>query len=147
MVVNLKTKIVKFRKIYVLIPRNADHELGFHAWMQMMFTLQQNTSSELLLISDDDTIKGVKRVKMPASFSEERYKMLSPMPEMKILAGELNENDLLVIISARLNTVSYSRSAALAPRVITRYFGHTNSMILYPEQMDIFSDNISVTFV
>jgi hypothetical protein len=56
---------------------------------------------------------------------------------MKTLSSEMNENDLLLVISARPNTVSYSRKLAVIPRVVTRYFGHTNSMILYPEQKDI----------
>ena len=145
-VVNLKTKIIKFRKIYVLIPRNADHELGFHAWMQLLFTMQKNTSGELLLISDENTVKGIQRVKDAETSTDAGFSILSPMPEMKTLAGELNENDLLVVISARQNTVSYSRRVAVAPRVVTRYFGHTNSMILYPEQTDIFPDNMGVTF-
>ena len=143
MAVNLKRQIIVFRKIYVLIPRNAYHEQGFHAWIQLLFAMQQNSSGELHLISDESTIRGIKRVK---SFKEENIRIQSPMPEMKTIANELNENDLLVVISARQNTVSYSRSSAVAPRVITRYFGHTNSMILYPEQTDIFPDNMGSTF-
>ena len=146
MVLNFKSKIVKYRKIYVLIPRNADHETGFHAWMLLLITLYRNTSGELLLITDKDTQKGIMRMKETASLPEKSFRISSEFPAMKALAGELSENDLLVVISARQNTVSYSRKLALMPRVITRFFGHTNSMILYPEQLDIIPDNLSDTF-
>ncbi len=146
MVVNLTTKIPKFRKIYVLVPPNADHEVGFQAWMYLLLTLHRNNSGELLFITDKNTLKGIMRVKEVSPFPEKYFRVLSDLPDMKALADELNGNDLLVVISARQNTVSYSRRLAVMPRVVTRYFGHTNSMILYPEQIDIFPDNLGVTF-
>ena len=145
-VVNLKIKIVMFRKIYVLIPRNADHEIGFKAWMLLLHTLHRNTSGELLFIADKDTLKSITRMKETMSFSEKRVRFMPETPNMKILAGELTENDLLVVISARPNTVSYSHKLAVMPRVVTRYFSHANSMILYPEQMEILHDKIGTTF-
>ena len=146
MALNLTTKIVKFRKICVLMPRNADHELGFHAWMQLLLTLHRNTSGELLFLADKDTLKGVMRIRETMSLPEKNFRVLSHEPIMKTLAGELNENDLLVVISARPNAVSHNRQLALMPRVVSRYFSHTNSMILYPEQMDIHPNNLGVTF-
>jgi len=146
MVVKLNTRIVMFRKIYVLIPRNADHETGFHAWMHLLLTLQRKTSGELLFITDSHTLKGITRMKETAPFTEKNFRIWSDVPDMNSLASEMNANDLLVVISARHNTVSYSRKLAVMPRVVTRYFDHTNSMILYPEQMDIFPDKLSVTF-
>ena len=146
MVVNLKPNIQKFRKICIMVAQNADHEVGFQAWMNLLLALQRNTSSELLFISDKDTLKGITRVKETTSLPDKYFQVLPNFPEMKTLAGELDENDLLVIISARQNTVSYSRKLAVMPRVVTLYFSHTNHMILYPEQMDIFPDNLGVTF-
>jgi hypothetical protein len=139
MVTKLITKIVRFRKIYVLIPNNADHEMGFHAWMHLLIALHHNSSGELFLFTEKDTLKGITHMKENLSFSEKQFNLLPGIPEMKTLAGELNESDLLVFILARPNTVSYNRKLAVIPRVVTRYFGHTNSMILYPEQMDIYS--------
>jgi len=146
MVVKLITRIVVFRKIYVLIPRNADHETGFHAWMHLLLTLQSKTSGELLFITDNQTLKGIMRMKETALFTEKNFRIWSDVPDMNSLAVEMNETDLLVVVSARHNTVSFNRKLAVMPRVVTRYFDHTNSMILYPEQMDIFPDKLSVTF-
>jgi len=145
-VLNLMYNLVKLRKICVLVPRNADHELGFHAWMELLFTLQRNTLGDLLFFADKDTLKGVMRIRETVSFPEKNFRVMSDEPIMKALADELKENDLLVVISARQNAVSYNRRLALMPRVVSRYFGHTNSMILYPEQMDILPDHLGVTF-
>jgi len=137
--VNFRTNIVMFRKVYVLIPQYADHEMGFHAWMLLLLTLQNNTSGELHFFTDKVTLNGVTRMIKNTSFQEKNIFFFAEIPNMKTLADELNENDLLVVISARPNTVSYNHKLAVMPRVVTRYFGHTNKMILYPEQMDIFN--------
>ena len=140
MVVNPKSNILKFRKIFVMVPRNADHEVGFQTWMQILITLHRNNSSELLFITDGKTMKGITHIKETESFTEKNFRILSKLPDMRTIADELSENDLLVVISARQNTVSYSRLLASIPRIISRYFGHTNSMILYPE-MDLDFEN------
>jgi len=136
LVANLKTKILKFRKIYVLVPQNADHEVGFNTWMLMVIALHQNTSSELLFITDKYTLKGITRLKETAPFKDNNFRVLSKLPDMRAISGELNEEDLLVVISARQNTVSYSRLLASIPRLVSRYFEHTNSIIIYPEMDD-----------
>jgi nucleotide-binding universal stress UspA family protein len=132
-VANLRTNNVMFRKIYVLIPQNADHEMGFHVWMLLLLTLQNKSSGELHFFTDKDTLNGVIRMTKNISFQEKNIYFFAEIPNMKSIAGELTKNDLLVVISARQNTVSYSRKLAVMPRVVTRYFGHTNNMILYPE--------------
>jgi len=136
MVVNLKSRNVVFRKIYVLMPRHADHEMGFKTWMYLLLTIQRNTSGEIFFFTDKDTMKGVIRMKETLPFPSTGI-YYSDIPNMNSLAGDLDENDLLVVISARLNSVSYSRKLAVMPRVVSRYFKHTNNMILYPEQKEI----------
>ncbi len=146
LVTNLTTRIIKFRKIYVLVPKNADHEVGFYGWLTMLLILQRNTSGEILFIGDSQTLNNISELKEISMFPEKHFRIMNVFPDMQVLAGELSDNDLIVVISARTNTVSYSRKLALIPRVITRYFGHTNSVILYPEQPDVSPDNLGVTF-
>jgi len=145
-VVKLVAKMLIFRKIYVLVPSNADHETGFHAWMSLLFTLRNKTSGEMLFVTDKDTLKGIMHVKEVEALNEDSFRLWDNVPDMNTLAVELNENDLLVVVSARENTVSYNRKLAVLPRVVTRYFAHTNCMILYPEQADIFPKSLSVSF-
>ncbi len=146
LVANLSASIIKFRKIYVLIPRNADHEPGFYTWLTLLLILQRNSAGKLLFIGDEHTLAGISGMKEMNGYSEDHFRVLKEFPDMQVLAGELSNDDLFVAISARPNTVSFSRKLALIPRVVTRYFGHTNSVILYPEQPDISPDDFGVAF-
>ncbi len=146
LVTNLPGRILKFRKIYVLVPKNADHEVGFYVWLRLLSALRRNTSGEPLFIGDEQTLTNISQLKESGSLSDKHFRILHTFPDMQGLAGELSDEDLIVVISARQNTVSYSRKLALMPRVITRYFGHTNSVILYPEQTDMLPDNLGTAF-
>jgi Kef-type K+ transport system membrane component KefB len=145
-VTKLSARMLKFRKVYVLVPKNADHETGFHTWLTIIANIRKQTSAELLFIGDEQTLTVISQTKGTGTFSGKNFRFMYDFPDMQSLADELDDKDLFFVVSARHNTVSYSRKIALMPRVITRYFGHTNSVILYPEQTDIFPDNIGTTF-
>jgi hypothetical protein len=146
LITQLVTHLLKFRKVYVLVPRNAEHEIGFHAWLTILQKIWHNSAASLLFIGDSHTMESIAAVKEMAELSKRNYRILDDFPDMPTLAGELTENDLFVVISARHNTVSFSRKIAVMPRAVTRYFAHTNSVILYPEQPEMSPDNFGVTF-
>jgi Kef-type K+ transport system membrane component KefB/nucleotide-binding universal stress UspA family protein len=135
-----------FRKIFVLVPQHAAHEIGFHTWLTILQRIWRSNSANILFIGDAHSLSSIAHTNETASLSAKNYRMLDDFPDMDKLSAELTGNDLLVVISARHNSVSYSRKIALMPRVITRYFSHTNSVILYPEQPDVLPDNLGVTF-
>ena len=145
-VANFIAPVIKFRKIYVLVPKNADHEVGFHAWLTLLLMLRKNSAGRLLFISDKNTLASISEIKEMNDFTGENFRKVDRLPDMKALAGELSGEDLFVVVSARSNTVSYSRRITLLPRVVTRYFRHTNNIILYPEQSDISPDDFGVAF-
>jgi Kef-type K+ transport system membrane component KefB/nucleotide-binding universal stress UspA family protein len=146
LVTRLVTHLPKFRKIYVIVPQNAGHEVGFHTWLTILQRIWRNTSAELLFIGDEHTLSSISGMKEMSFLTAKNYRKQDKVPDMTKLSGELTDKDLFVVISARHNSVSFSRKITVMPRVVARYFGHTNSVILYPEQPDIQADNLSVTF-
>ncbi|MDR1666696.1 MAG: cation:proton antiporter [Bacteroidales bacterium] len=135
-----------FGKIYVLVPRYAEHETGFHAWLTAVRRMWQNTSAHLLFIGDTQALTTIMRMKETASLTAKNYRATEQIPDMLALAEELTATDLFVVVAARPNTVSFNRKTAVMPRVITRYFARTSSVIVYPEQPDIIPDNLGMTF-
>ncbi|MDR1667498.1 MAG: cation:proton antiporter [Bacteroidales bacterium] len=145
LVTKLITQQLRFNKMYILVPRNADHETGFHAWLTILKRIWRN-STEVLFISDEHTASAIAGMKETASLTGKNYRIMSVFPDMPSLSNELTSADLLVVISARQNTVSYSRKTAVMPRAVMRFFERTNCVILYPEQPDIQPDNINSAF-
>jgi hypothetical protein len=135
-----------FRKIIVLTPRYAEHEIGFHTWLSLLRRIWRSSSAEVTVAGNPQTLDSIAATKAGAELGAKNYRQLDHVPDMNTLAAQLSANDLLVVISARHNGVSYNRKLSVMPRVVSRYFSHTNSILLYPEQPDAPSDNLGATF-
>lgn len=63
-----------------------------------------------------------------------RYKELTNWEDIVKMKADLEENDLLVIISARQSTASYDPNFTQIPNLLTKEFNHYSHLVLYPEQ-------------
>ena len=66
------------------------------------------------------------------------------------LSNVVQDDDLFVVISARRTSISYSSDLEAMPNILSRYFNHSNLLVIYPEQfgavpnLESFSDPIAV---
>ena len=51
------------------------------------------------------------------------------------MTGEVNDDHLLVIVSARKGSISYQSSFENLPDQITKYFCNNSLMLIYPDQL------------
>ena len=52
------------------------------------------------------------------------------------LAGEVDGDSLMVVVSSRFGSISYDSSHERLPRVLGKDFPHTSLVLLYPEKFD-----------
>ncbi len=50
------------------------------------------------------------------------------------MTRDLRDDDLLAVVTARANSVSFSSELAEMPALLQRYFAHNNLMVIYPSQ-------------
>ena len=62
------------------------------------------------------------------------YSELEKWEDLLLLTGEVNYDQLLVIISARPGFISYDSSFENLPHQIAKYFNNNSLMMIYPEQ-------------
>ena len=51
-----------------------------------------------------------------------------------LLANKILDDDLLVVVGARANSVSYRAEMVELPGFLQRYFSRNNLMVIFPEQ-------------
>ena len=51
-----------------------------------------------------------------------------------LISGKILNDDLLIVIGARVNSVSYNQDIAGMPTFLQRSFATTNIAVIYPEQ-------------
>jgi hypothetical protein len=63
---------------------------------------------------------------------------------LKVISKKLQDEDLLVIINARRNSLSYNRHIKQIPYHIDEHVDKSNIVIIYPEQETIYTGTIDL---
>jgi hypothetical protein len=136
MVVRTNKLINLLDRIVVFVPQNADREVGFLGWVNVVIALAKRTNGKLVFLSNAVTLeilkKQLKEFKI-SGFSE--YVVFEYYPNISRNPINLTEKDIAIAIAARPATISYSRRQLILPKLISLLPENYNFIIVYPEQV------------
>lgn len=123
------------RKMVLIVPKNAEYEIGFKHWVKKIVMLAKETGSKMLVCSPASTSAALQReLKVNRSYVEVTYRPFEEMNDFLVLSREINSNDLLIAISARKGTLSFDSYMDTLPNKLTKHFPVNNAILLYPGQ-------------
>jgi Kef-type K+ transport system membrane component KefB len=146
MVAKMSHSINTINRIVVISPENAECEAGFSSWIDTLRNIATRTSSDLLFTGFEKTIAAIKEI-----FSENsdglriEYNFSISTHPIVDQAKVVSEHDLLVVISARRRTLSFSHYFDHMPRDLARFYENKNFIIIYPEQKSVELQTLSVS--
>lgn len=121
------------RRRLVVIPPNADREIGFSLWLSKIWSLGRNSGAKLSFFANQeilDTLRNVHRVHpIDADFNE-----FAGWRDFIRLTKEIGKNEGLVIVMSRQRKISYDPAMRNVPDYINKHFKDNNFMLLYPVQ-------------
>jgi len=136
-VVKTNNTLFHYRTILLLIPENADKEIGFGGWVVSVIELSKNTGGELLFLSNLKTIESLKgRLKEYGKFTDKNFKVYESYPNFKTLPVTFDHRDLVVVIAARPSTISFNKRQLIIPKLISQFPDELNFVVVYPEQVE-----------
>jgi Kef-type K+ transport system membrane component KefB len=137
MVVRFYEPKVLFTNILVLVPANADKEVGFYGWVNAAIMLSKNTGGKLIFLSNSNTLSILrKRLKEFKMFDDSNFIPFEFYPNVSALPVEFSKEDLLITIASRPSTISFNRRQIIIPKLISRLSEEMNSIVIYPEQVE-----------
>ncbi|PSL02560.1 cation:proton antiporter [Cecembia rubra] len=119
----------------VVVPPNAEKEMGFAFWLLRIWNLGRNTSAKLIFYGSKETLNFIKQVQKKFSV-EAVFVEFSDWDDFLILAKDLKENDALVVVMSRKNGVSYEGQMEKLPKYLNKYFMQNNYILIYPMQFN-----------
>lgn len=138
MVVKVNQQIFHLTKIIVIVPLNADREIGFTAWVNSVIGLSKATGGKILFLADAVTEKILKkRLKEYNLFSDDNFIVFDYYPNFAALPLEIGSSDILIVIAARPSTISFYKRTLIIPKLISRFATDRNFILLYPEQVEV----------
>lgn len=122
-------------RIVVSVPPKAQYETGFRRWVVKIGNLAREIGCRLIFCCHPETqplIRGVLHNERLQIRNE--YRDVEEWDDFVLLANRILDDDLLVVVSARRTSVSFTTDMDSIPGFLQRYFSHNNLIVLYPEQ-------------
>lgn len=122
-------------RIFVVAPMKAQFETGFRMWVERIGNLGTQLACKVVFLVHKETSRYIEAV-----LHEEGYNISYEISQMEsyddfiTMSGEIEEDDLLVMISARRTSVSFTSELENVPGYLSRYFTNHNIVMIYPEQ-------------
>lgn len=122
-------------KIFTVVPEKAEFETGFPLWIMRIANLGAQIGAKLIILAYPETIEYMRSALEEGGY-EVRYefRMMNTFDDFILFSGEVNEEDMLVVISARKGSLSYSSDLESMPGYLGRNLRRHNLMIVYPKQ-------------
>lgn len=122
-------------RILVYVPEKAQFETGFRQWAAALGRLTQEVGCRITFYCSPDQ-EGLLRGVLHAEGFGIRHTYIkgSHSDNLTALTRDLRDDDLLAVVTARANSVSFTSELAEMPALLQRYFGHNNLMVIYPSQ-------------
>lgn len=123
------------RRIHVAVPSRVEFEAGFYRWIERLSRLASNLGCRMIFHGRKETMTLINEYiqnRHPDVRAE--YELMHHWKSITQLATQINNDHLLVVITARPGTVSYKPAFENLPEELTACFPSCNLMIVYPDQ-------------
>jgi len=125
------------KRIVLLIAKNAEYEIGFANSIRKIATLSRQSGISITAYTSGKTqIAFEKEAKKVRSLPDIRYKSFND-GDSESLVKNISGDDLVVVISARKGTISYSSQFENIHTRLTKQFPDNNFILVYPEQTQV----------
>lgn len=128
MVFGARNVLEEMRRIIVYVPLGAEKELGFRIWIDRIRNLAIQSKMHLVFNSTGETLQALQSLNTLFSGTTTEY-----WDQDHDLETELNEHDLLTVVMARRNTVSYRNDMERMPQFLSQH-NNISFLIIYPRQ-------------
>ena len=143
-VVKIEKQLNTFRRIIVIVPQNAEWEIGYTSWINVVQKISLYNNADIIFYGAPDTLKSIGSSIGPLKIGTMiSFRDVDQNLDMDGLEGDVLPDDLIIIITARHRTLSYNHHLDSIPRQLSRNFQQNSFIIIYPEQKVEEAENMS----
>lgn len=116
----------------VVIPEQAEKEIGFTQWANRTGNLVQNTGARVVFYGTFQTLEQLKGV-LPKQVQAE-YKEFGDWDDFLIVFRDVRPDDMLWVVMSRHDRISYNPGMNRIPGYLNKYFQANSFILVYPLQ-------------
>lgn len=122
-------------RVFIYVPKNAEFETGFQMWVMRVANLCAQIGAPMTILGYASTLEFINTALTEGAYPV-RYSLeeMTAWDDFIILSGQVEDDDLLIVIAARKGSLSYSSDQDIMPGFLSRNLSRHNLMVLYPRQ-------------
>lgn len=122
-------------RILVAVPKKAQFETGFRRWVQAVGNLGRQVGCRVEFWCEDSTAPLIRTVITQSKLGiRMSFSSLASYDDFVIRSNDINDDDLLIVISARRSSVSFDGDMDAVPEYLQKYLAGNNLIVIYPGQ-------------
>ncbi|MBS4060171.1 MAG: cation:proton antiporter [Bacteroidetes bacterium] len=128
--------LATIKRHIVIVPQNAEKEIGFPFWLSKVWNISKNTGSKMVFYANETTISVIKEIQSNHPIEAE-FRMFDDWNDFLIISRDIKKDDNIFIVLSRAHKPSFHENMRNIPSYLNKYF-QTNSFILvYPMQIGV----------
>ena len=121
------------KRLFLIVPALAEEEAAFELWVKKMEILSRELSVPIFINCNEASKKAISALlKKLRSHSPVSYKVFNDWNDFLILGRDIQEEDIVVLISARKGAKSFQNVLPGIPAKLEKYFFDKSRIIVYP---------------
>jgi len=125
--------IATIRRHHIVIPQNAETELGFPFWVVKMWRIAFNTGAKLIFYGSRETIN-VLRTVQSNNHIKASFHSFNNWDNFLTIAENMQQDDSIVVVMSRRDKKSYQEGMRKIPEYLNNQFAKYNFILIYPMQ-------------
>ena len=127
--------LVKHQRMLLVIPPFAEHEEDFSGWLRDVGSMAKELSLSMECLCNADTFAAVlQSAKLLSINCRIRHMELTPSGYLVDMLNNMQEDDIVVMVSSRSGHVSFDRAAESLPVKLEAELPDRSKILVYPQQ-------------
>ncbi len=126
--------LVNHKRLFMIVPPNAEFEEGFALWVNKITKLSQELSIPINLNCTEETHKAILRfVKGNKITLTLNFSHFNEWDDFLILSRKITKTDFIIMVSARKGYISHFGQLDRIPAKLEKYFPELSKIVIYPQ--------------
>ena len=123
-------------RLVVAVPRYAEKERDFITCFGLVRRLAGELGAKVIFYAHPDTQVALQAMcRRPGKYLRASFRTMEGWEEISVLSQTIMDNDMLILLSSRKSTASYTPLFEEIPAMLSLHFTEYSSMVVYPEQL------------
>lgn len=130
MICNMQSKLEKIRQISVFLPNNIEKEACFGELMMTILNIANKRKSQMHIHCSESVCQLISNMVHSDQVSSIASK--TNTERMKLILENQDEDNFVIFVGARKNSISWSKENDKIPKMLNTYFSEHNFVLIYP---------------